>query len=352
MKLSPISESDYRGNASFLQSGFWGAHKSSFGWRPFYFNVEEAQASGLGNGSLLALERKLGCFFSFAYIPYAPAFRPSDPPEDALHELIQALRPFLSPLCIFVRFDLPWELESAGGREKFLGKPLSRSGYDVQPPDTVILDLGKSEEELLEGMKPKWRYNVRLAEKKGVRVQRENDIDSFYEMYKETASRDKISIHSKEYYLKMLDAGLLAGVDSPKIMLLIARHGGEAIAGIIVALYGGRAVYLYGASSDKKRNFMPAYALQWEAIRAAKEAGCTEYDFFGIPPSEAPAHPMAGLYRFKTGFGGKIVHRAGSWDFPLRKYPYAAYRRAEALRAFWHKKVKKLLLRKARIQAL
>jgi lipid II:glycine glycyltransferase (peptidoglycan interpeptide bridge formation enzyme) len=86
---------------------------------------------------------------------------------------------------------------------------------------------------------------------------------------------------------------------------------------------------------------MPAYALQWAAMRAAKAAGCTRYDLFGIPPTDDPAHPMSGLYRFKTGFGGEIAHRAGSWDYPLLGIGYSLFRAAEGARIWWFKDFRK-----------
>ncbi|MGL4987163.1 MAG: lipid II:glycine glycyltransferase FemX, partial [Treponemataceae bacterium] len=104
------------------------------------------------------------------------------------------------------------------------------------------------------------------------------------------------------------------------------------------------AVYLYGASSNEKRNLMPAYLLQWVAIKDAKESGCIQYDFYGIPPTDDINHPMHGLYRFKTGFGGRIVHRVGSFDIPFSIF-YLPFRLAESLRSFWFKKIKKIFAR-------
>jgi lipid II:glycine glycyltransferase (peptidoglycan interpeptide bridge formation enzyme) len=123
----------------------------------------------------------------------------------------------------------------------------------------------------------------------------------------------------------------------------VARHEGEALAAIITVHYGKEATYLYGASSDERRNLMPAYALQWAAIRAAREAGCSTYDFYGIPPVDDPGHAMSGLYRFKTGFGGEIRHYPGGWDHVLRPVVYEAFRVAERARLFWHKSVRKRL---------
>jgi len=127
----------------------------------------------------------------------------------------------------------------------------------------------------------------------------------------------------------------------------VARHEGRALAAIITVFHGTEAIYLYGASSDEGRNLMPAYALQWEAIRAARDAGCRSYDLYGIPPSDDPGHPMAGLYRFKTGFGGEVRHYAGAWDYVYRPVAYRAFRLAERGRLFWHKVVRKKVGRRS-----
>ena len=156
-------------------------------------------------------------------------------------------------------------------------------------------------------------------------------MGAFYELLKETAARDGISIHNFNYYASLFESGWYSG-EKPNIRLYLAEHDGDLLAGIITLFRGREAVYLYGASSDKKRNLMSTYALQLNAMEDAKANGCLEYDLFGIPPSEDPSHPMAGLYRFKTGFGGKIIHRPGSWDYPSRPILYRLFRAAEALR--------------------
>jgi len=196
-------------------------------------------------------------------------------------------------------------------------------------------------------MKPKWRYNIGLAEKKCVIVRTacKGCLDSFYRIYRETAERDRISIHSKTYYAALFEEAEKHGID---VRLYIASHEDEDIAGIITLFRGTEAVYLYGASVNHKRNLMAPYALQWKAIQDAKAAGCLFYDFYGIPPKppeEEPNHPMAGLYRFKTGFigeggsktgsntaGGKIVRRPGCYDYPCRVPAAALYKAAEKIR--------------------
>jgi lipid II:glycine glycyltransferase (peptidoglycan interpeptide bridge formation enzyme) len=137
------------------------------------------------------------------------------------------------------------------------------------------------------------------------------------------------------------NAGRGTGDGQSPVAVWLATHESDVLAGIITIFISGQAVYLYGASSDLKRNLMPAYALQWAAIRAAKASGCAEYDFFGIPPGEDLGHAMAGLYLFKTGFGGRIVHRLGSVDLPVQPWAAAAFTSLERIRLFWHKKVMK-----------
>ena len=237
----------------------------------------------------------------------------------------------------FVRFDLPWNKNGITG----IKRPFVKSAVEVQPPDTVVIDLTKSNDTILREMKKKTRYNIRLAERKGVEIRRIDDelLPEWYEIYQETAERDKIGIHSIDYYLTVYREIKRSSFAEP--LLLGAYIEGRLSAGIFIVLCQDKATYLYGASSDSYRNYMPNYLLQWEGLRRAKAAGCREYDMYGIPPEDDPDHPMYGLYRFKTGFGGEIVHMAGCYDYPVRIIPYYAYRAMEMLRNFYYKRLKK-----------
>lgn len=334
--------------AGFMQSRFWARFKERFGWRPLEFELD-------GGRRLSVLVRRLPAGYSFAYVPHGPESSGVGAPADGayLASVARAVAPGLPGRCLFLRFDPGWRSPAELERPRY-GAPL-RKAADVQPPDTVILSLAGDEDELLAGMKPKWRYNIRLAAKRGVVVAEEGaaSLDAFYELYQATSKRDGIALHPLSYYRALFEEAARAGPEdaatagepSPELKLWVARHEGEAIASIITLFYGDEAVYLYGASSDEKRSLMPAYALQWEAIRAAKAAGCSSYDFFGIPPDDDPSHPMHGLYRFKTGFGGRIVRYPGAWDYPLHGPAYGAFRLAEGARLFWHKKIKKTVVR-------
>ncbi|MCL1930352.1 MAG: peptidoglycan bridge formation glycyltransferase FemA/FemB family protein, partial [Treponema sp.] len=231
----------------------------------------------------------------------------------------------------FIRFDPPWFAAEGsapdGSAPPQLPAPFKHAAADIQPPDTVLVDITPPPEQILAAMKAKWRYNIGLAEKHGVAVTLHGgqDIDIFYRLLTETAQRDGIAVHSVEYYRALFE-------ECPDLRLYTAEHEGDVLAAIVALFRGKQATYLYGASANVKRHLMGAYALQWKAMRDAREYGCAVYDLFGIPPNDDPHHPMAGLYRFKTGFGGAIVHRSGSWDYPCKPVWYALFSAAERLR--------------------
>ncbi len=377
----------------FLQSRFWADFKALAGWTYARYIVTCEPESGgpsFRPFALSVMERSLGASLRFAYVPHGPETDSGIHHQNGLSpadrgELLQAiagqLRPLVSRSCLFIRFDPAWyEAEAAqavpdsGDAEPgseagsasssdgvpaldssqaaaaiqsparpVFGKPFLKAS-DVQPPDSVVLAINRTDDEILAGMKTKWRYNIRLSAKKGVTAASEGAaaLGEFYSLYETTAVRDHIAIHPRSYYERLfaLESGN-AAEPRPDIRLWIARYQGEALAAIITVYYGNEATYLYGASSDAHRNLMPAYALQWAAIRAAREAGCSTYDMYGIPPIDDPAHAMSGLYRFKTGFGGEIRHYAGAWDYVLLPATYTVFRFAERARLFWHKTVKK-----------
>ncbi|MCL2792827.1 MAG: peptidoglycan bridge formation glycyltransferase FemA/FemB family protein [Spirochaetaceae bacterium] len=308
---------------SFLQTQYWAELKSNFGWKPFYFLLD--------GKSFIVLFRKLGMGFSIAYIPFAP----SEKYQDSLEEISLCLKSHLPKSALFIRYDLPWKNNSAP-------TAIFKKAEDIQPATTVIIDLTKNKEDILSEMKSKTRYNIRLAEKKGVIVKScaIELLDEWYDMYQETALRDKIVLHPLEYYKKVFELSQKKelGID---IRLYMAESEGENIAGIVTCFYNKKAVYLYGASRNVGREKMPAYALQWKAICDAIDKGCVEYDMFGIPPDDDPSHPMHGLYRFKTGFGGEIINRPGCYDFKLNKFKYKLYSVAESVRTYYFKKIKK-----------
>ncbi len=348
----------------FQQSDFWTDFKCGHGWN---------KVSCDGINVLVRSFKKAFFKFSLAYVPMAPAFLVDEEAGfaekaeadinyvKALGELSSKVKGLLPKDTAFIRFDIPLDFADTITRDGWISNlaqvsayakvPLVKSDVDVQPPDSVLLDLSLSEDEQLEQMKSKWRYNIRYAAKHGVTVRAvhasspdfEDDLDSFYKIYQTTAKRDGIGLHPKEYYKDLLERGDKGKCDT-EITLYIASHEGEDLACIITLFNKDEAVYLYGCSSNSKRNLMPAYLVQWTAICDAKKYGCKVYDFYGIPPTGEEGHPMHGLYLFKTGFGGREIHRPGCFDIPLKTLVYKLYIQAERVRAFLRKKIIKKLL--------
>ena len=278
-------------------------------------------------------------------------------------EIAGALKPYLPKNTICVRFDPDVDFATPFDRDTFnYGLKvvsyadrlrLKKTRVDIQPPDSTLVDLTADEEEILGRMKSKWRYNIRLAEKKGVQIEKilgnngnlSEKLDKFYELYKITSERDGIAIHPKSYYEDLLRRSaeeIAAGKNVPEVRLYLARHEEDYLGAIITLFSKTESVYLYGCSSNVKRNLMPNFLLQWTAMKDAKAYGSLYYDMYGMPPTDDENHPMHGLYLFKTGFGGKNIHRTGSWDVQLKAL-YSLCTLAENLRAFWHKKVLKKL---------
>ncbi len=311
--------------------------------------------------------------FSIAYIPLFPKLDGKAVEQAGgefsalLADIADALKAFLpgNTLCVRfdpdVGFDTPEERDAAvrqlvSGRTSKRNLPI-KNAVDIQPPDSTRIDLTCTEDEILSAMKSKWRYNIRLALRKGVTVTRTDGgaadcaarLDGFYALYRTTAARDGIAIHEKSYYADLLKKSAAAHAsdkDTPRLFLYTAEHDGEALAAIITLFSKSEAVYLYGCSGNRKRNLMPAYLLQWTAFCDAKKYGSVLYDLYGMPPSADENHPMYGLYLFKTGFGGKNIHRIGTFDVSVSRF-YAAYAAAEKLRAFIYKRLLKWLAEKA-----
>jgi len=197
------------------------------------------------------------------------------------------------------------------------------STEQIQFRNTVLLDLAPSEDELLAAMKPKTRYNIRLASKKGVSVRPADiaDIETLYMMYAETSRRDGFIIRPLAYYHDAWSSFVEAGLAQP----FIAEVEGEPVAGLVLFRFGSRAWYMYGMSRDAHRDKMPNHLLQWEAIRWMKAHGCSVYDWWGAPDELSESDPMWGVYRFKEGFGGAFTVHIGAHDFPASKFWYWMY---------------------------
>jgi peptidoglycan pentaglycine glycine transferase (the first glycine) len=337
-----------------LQTWPWGEFKSRWGWmmRPLLLDIsreeltaedaERAEKKGVltdeANGKLYAaamvLKRKVPRLpFSILYVPKGPVL---DYNHVALRRVVLAQLEQMArrERAIFIKIDpdvvASWGLEEpraspigAAFVRELINRGWRFSADQVQFRNTVELDLERSEEEILAVMKQKTRYNIRLAGRKEITVRQGTaaDFPTIVELYQQTAERDAFTIRPAAYYLDAWQSFYDAGMAQP----FLAEYQGKALAAVIVVHFGGKAIYMYGASTDEERQRMPNHLLQWEAIRWAKAQGCRVYDFWGAPDEFNEADSLWGVWKFKEGFNGQAVRHIGAWDYPARPFWYWVY---------------------------
>lgn len=206
--------------------------------------------------------------------------------------------------------------------------PAMRRVNDAQPSTSLVLNLSPDEEALLRGFKTKTRYNIGVAERRGVRVEIvQSPIDAVtfekvWSLYEDTARRHGIRNHPRAHYAHAPGEWVLAWL------------GDELLNAHFCVGYDGVYTYLYGASSAKHKDAMASYLTQWATIRHAKNQGYASYDFWGIAPDAADTtHPYHGITRFKMGFGGAIVSYPGTYEIPVARVRYVLYRGVKWVRS-------------------
>lgn len=311
--------------ASLLQTGIWSEFKARHGW----------QMHSLDDRHILERAMPLGQHFL-----YAPEI---SLPSSNLKKIVQDMRALGRETRAFaIRLEFLAEYsEAAAKRLTALG--LKKAFEEVQPEWRQWIDLTLTETDILNQMKPKGRYNIRLAERHGVRVTESRDIGPFYDLIAETAARDGFAIRSQAYYADLLDTlqknnlGALYIANSPKTQ----DSAASPLAAAIISWHDGVASYLYGASSNTERELMAPYALHWHIIQEAKKRSCKVYDLLAVSPPDdiqLPASSLQlrekyrGISRFKSQFGGRTVHLLGSWDLVLKPIVYQVFKFMEVRR--------------------
>jgi lipid II:glycine glycyltransferase (peptidoglycan interpeptide bridge formation enzyme) len=313
-----------------LQSWEWGEFKSRYGWRARRLCWQ----TGAGPGAAQVLARTALRGLKVLYVPKGPLLDWASAPLRA--EVLAALEDLARrehAILIKVDPDVAVSVGNPGEEQpqatgQAVAAELARRGWRCSPDqiqfrNTVVLDLRPSEADLLAGMKQKTRYNLRLAERKGVRVRAgaAADLDLLYRLYAETAARDGFVIRPAAYYRDAWGSFLAAGLAQP----FLAEVEGEAVAGLVVFRHGNTAWYMYGMSRAAHRDRMPNHLLQWHAIRWARTQGCARYDFWGAPDDFVESDPLWGVWKFKEGFGGQVVRHLGAWDYAPRPLLYRLY---------------------------
>lgn len=362
------------GNGGLLQSWRWGDFKRASGWSSSRLVLQQSLASqdsaapyssvSLGDPLICAqtLFRsvpRLPLPVSIAYIPRGPVYLSKHQVSDTeLNAVGQAEKIFWLNVhrdarkrgAIFLKVEpdiaLDEQVTKAAMDRKMATLGFQPSGR-LQPARTIVLDLDKSEADLLAAMKPKTRYNLRLAGRRGVYVRRAEtlvDLQAFHRLMEVTGGRDEFGIHTFPYYEQLWRTFGPEGSNS--VLILLGEHPDEAeresgpISGLLVFRFGREAIYMYGASDNRGREHMPNYLLQWQAIQWAQQHGCTLYDFWGIP--DAPTEDdvdndqssatnaragLRGVYWFKKGFGGREIEYPGAYDYVYNPLLYKLWMR-------------------------
>jgi len=313
-----------------LQCWEWGELKSRTGWLPLRLAVER-------EGRLAAccslLKRPLPGGRCLLYAPRGPIVDWADAGlwaelAEEMRQAAQAARAIVIKLDPAVPAENRWVAQALSA-EGFAPAANAEAVGGTQPRHVMKLDLTPSEAELLAAFDPKWRYNLRLAERKGVVVSddcRREDLEVFYELLQITAQRDGFTVRAISYFYDLWDLLVQNGL----ARMFLARVGREVIAGTLLFSLPPQAWYVYGASHNEHRNLMPNHALQWAMMRWARAQGCTVYDFRGVAPEREgqAVGKLAGLNRFKRGFGAEYVEYLGDYDLVCDRLAYWAFQKA------------------------
>lgn len=295
-------------SGAFLQSWEWGNAKMQLGYMVDRLETNEAK-----------------CLVEHMPLPLGKAYgRISRGPVGVSHEAERDMVALLKQKReheLFLRVD---------ASRPVVGKPTA----EWQPAHTLITNLQATDDELLAQMHSKTRYNIRLAERKGVEVMLDagpDGFDAFIELTEATYRRHKIGAHSRKHYEAIMDH-LDGEGDAPMAFVAIAKHGDDVLAANMMIDWNGTRTYLHGASSDTKKNLMAPYLLHWKLMQHAKLKGLTSYDWWGTAPPGVKNHPWSGVTRFKKGFGGEGVSMPTTVDVVIDPLWYGFYKLAKRFR--------------------
>ncbi|MCX6800069.1 MAG: peptidoglycan bridge formation glycyltransferase FemA/FemB family protein [Candidatus Falkowbacteria bacterium] len=311
---------------AFLQSVEWSEFQKQAGNEVYCFGLKN-QAKVLVLGTFILKDLPMGK--KYLYSPKGPIINQAlkithSDWQEIVSIFFDKVKKQFSPKLIFIRIESDFLIE-LNKNDSSLQKTI-----DIQPSQTMVLNLEQSEEQLLKGMHQKTRYNIRLAEKKAIKVVESNlqNIDEFWRLMHETKERDNFRLHNKRYYEDMIRLlGNKNDKDRMQVKLFLAEYDSKFIATGLFSFFGDTVTYLHGASSNEFRNVMAPYLLQWDVIKQSKLLGYKYYDFYGIDEKKWP-----GVTRFKQGFGGEIIKNLGTFDLIINRSWYKLYKTVRALR--------------------
>lgn len=315
-----------------LQLSAWGDLKAAFGWQVARTGLQTDSQLVAGAQLLFKpLPARLG---TMAYLPFGGYVSQSDQWPNLWQAIKQCAKQHNAA---FLKWEPGFYIHDE--QPDFTQWDFVASEQTIQPPRTIMIDLQADDETIMQRMNQGTRRKIRKSLKsdidyyEGTRA----DIDKFNALMQVTGQRNEFGVHDPDYYARAFDLFV-----PHHAALLLAEHEGDVLAAIMVFAVGDTAQYLYGASSNDKRNLMASYGIQWQAIQWAKARGCHYYDMWGIPDEDYDtleaqfqdrSDGLWGVYGFKRGWGGDVVRSAGTWDLVYNRFIYTAYRAALRIRS-------------------
>ncbi|OIP80212.1 MAG: hypothetical protein COT39_02185 [Parcubacteria group bacterium CG08_land_8_20_14_0_20_48_21] len=291
------------------QSWAWGEFQKNVGWKVERLGVWENDCLV---GVMQWYQLPLPFGWSYGYAPRGPIFLEEEKSNEAANLLFAEIKKSLGNKGVFLRCEPMQKIQQ-------LSQHAPEHAVAMQPQYEWLVDLAQDEEMLLAGMHQKTRYNIHLAEKKGVCVQNmhKQDFENAWQVFQQTSERGSYHLHTKSYYGKMLafDEAKLVGAYDKDILLAVT----------LLWTFGDMVTYVHGASDYTQRNFMAPYLLHWENLKRAKAIGMKWYSFGGVAPDDDLSHSWRGITRFKKGFGGKMYAYPGTFDLVFDKNKYWLY---------------------------
>lgn len=350
-------------DGGFLQSPEWRKFQEAVGRKTF--NITSPASTGVeapssclpdrqayeGEGGIAffasIIEHKLPIVGRYFYIPRGPAIEVKNSKFKVQNDSLK-LKVFLDNLIRLAKDNKAGWIRIDPADDKTLEEiknnieyKITKAPHDMQPKEILVMDITKPEEQLLAEMKSKTRYNIKLAEKHGVKVEcitynvsSIKYLNEFIRLTKIMAKRQGIQAHPDSYYKKMLEV-----IPGDILKLYVAEYKNKIIAANLIVFYGNTCTYLHGASDDSFRNVMAPYLLQWKQIQDAKTAGCARYDFGGVKTRNTKhetRNNWEGITRFKLGFAPntKPVEFPGSYDIIVSPSRYKLYRFIQRMKSF------------------
>jgi len=321
MKLIRIEEKKQLDNfvggqkhSQFLQSWEWGEFQKQVSGLVWRIGVENDLGEIVATAKIIKKSLPMGK--SYFYCGRGPQFKSSNWDNEAGKILFDEIKRLAAEEeAMFLRFDPTFSMTDIDF--------LTVKTLDIQPSKTLVLDLNKGEEDLLKDMHQKTRYNIKLAEKKGVKIVEADAgrFEEFWNLMAQTGDRDEFSTHGRSYYQAMLNL--------PKdfLKLFFAEHKDKVLVGNIMVFFGDTVSYIHGGSANENRELMAPHLLQWHTIKLAKQLGYRYYDLCGISEERWP-----GVTRFKEGFGGREINYPGTFDAVYDEGWYSIYKMVRKVR--------------------